>query len=85
MKLEARTYTMDEWNDGIMPLVESGTLTEEKSKYPSFLMVYQKFAGTLTLRIKKCAHQLTSLRCLTTTIECMLYAVILNQILSSKK
>jgi hypothetical protein len=47
MKLEARTYTMDEWNDGIMPLVESGTLTEEKSKYPSFLMVYQKFAGTL--------------------------------------
>ena len=46
-KLKARRYSAKEWNDKIMPLVENGTLTEEKSKHNSFLMYGQVFVGTL--------------------------------------
>lgn len=47
MQLEERRYLMDEWNGKIMPLVENGTLVEEKNSRPRFLMIWQVFGGVL--------------------------------------
>ena len=46
MKLEAKRYTADEWNNEIMPLVEKGELTEEPPA-GGFLLIYQKFHGVV--------------------------------------
>jgi hypothetical protein len=45
--LKVGTYSFDEWNEQVMPLVESGKITEEKPKRPAFLMAYQQFSGVL--------------------------------------
>jgi hypothetical protein len=44
--IKVGTYSMDRWNNEIMPLVEDGRLVEEKQP-KTFLMVGQVFSGVL--------------------------------------
>lgn len=45
MILTVKRYTMDEWNNRVMPNVENGNLSEEPTK--GYLIIYQLFKSIL--------------------------------------
>lgn len=47
MILEERRYTPQEWNDTVMPAVESGTIQQIPDAQTPFMMIGQAFGGTL--------------------------------------